>query len=154
MTPATLADAACAALRGDHLVVRQWAIDNLRGRVTWSELGRPEIRGDALSIAAALVELMAAAPGRLLPGGPPTCPRRASPSTSCLGRSPVRERSARRTAPSRFDVDGSTRCRTTLRSLERPLDPNSLSTQRLACKLLVSATQTTVARRLRFNASP
>lgn len=68
MTPATLADAACAALRGDHLVVRQWAIDNLRGQVTWSELGRPEIRGDALSIAAALVELMAGRAGQAAPG--------------------------------------------------------------------------------------
>ena len=63
----TLADAACAALRGDHLLVRQWAIDTVRDQMAWCDVGRPNLQGDELSVAAALVEVLAIRAGQIAP---------------------------------------------------------------------------------------
>jgi hypothetical protein len=63
----TLAEAACAALRGEHLLVRQWAIDTLRDQMAWGDVRRPHLEGDELSVAAALVEVMASRAGQIAP---------------------------------------------------------------------------------------
>jgi hypothetical protein len=55
-----LAEVAQALMNGDGLVVRQWAQDCLRDRTNWTALRKPAgLTGDALSVAAGLVELMA-----------------------------------------------------------------------------------------------
>jgi hypothetical protein len=60
-----LTDVARAALRGEHLVVRQWAADCVREHVPWASIGQPEdLAGDELGVAAALVELLAARAGQ------------------------------------------------------------------------------------------
>jgi hypothetical protein len=47
-------------MNGDALVVRQWAADCTRDRTNWTTLQKPvELTGDALSVAAGLVEMMA-----------------------------------------------------------------------------------------------
>ena len=68
MTSIPLAEAARAALRGDHLVVRQWAADCVEQRLSWSAIERPaDLLGDELPVAAALVELMPARGGQAAP---------------------------------------------------------------------------------------
>jgi hypothetical protein len=67
MSQTTLADAACAALHGEHLVVRQWAIDARHDHVAWCDVRRPDLQGDELSVAAALVEVMASRAGQVAP---------------------------------------------------------------------------------------
>jgi hypothetical protein len=68
MESTPLADAARAALRGEHLLVRQWAADSVRHRVFWSCIDQPkDLSDDALALAAGLVELMASRAGQAAP---------------------------------------------------------------------------------------
>jgi hypothetical protein len=68
MNPMQLADVARAALRGEHLLVRQWAADCLRERVAWPSFEQPGgLVGDELVVAAAVVELLADRAGQARP---------------------------------------------------------------------------------------
>lgn len=63
-----LGEVARAAMNGEHLVVRQWAADCLRERLTWAALKRPtDLAGDELAIAAGLVEIVAQLAGQSAP---------------------------------------------------------------------------------------
>ncbi|MCL2449926.1 MAG: hypothetical protein FWD17_13350 [Polyangiaceae bacterium] len=55
----SLAEIVEAAKSADDLTVNQWVADCQREKVDWSSMKQPNVHGDDLSIAAALVELMA-----------------------------------------------------------------------------------------------
>jgi hypothetical protein len=70
-----IADVVKAALLCDGLVVRQWVADCRRERVNWTQITRPiELHDSNLSVAAGLVEMMAAAAGQAAPAWTSTVP--------------------------------------------------------------------------------